>query len=74
MQRRSQNIIKSGKPNFAKNFAKKLAKNVIPDNKSFFCYVKSKQRTVEKVGPCKDSFGSLITKNKDISCLLNNYF
>ena len=69
MQRRSQNI-KSAK----RNFEQKLAKNVNDDNKSFFSYVRSKQRIVEKVEPIKDSLGSLITKDKDISCLLNNYF
>ena len=67
MQRTSQNIIKSVKQNFEQ-------KNVKNDNKSFFCYVRSKQRTVEKVGPIKDSLGSLITKDKDVTCLLNNYF
>src|SRR6266568_4819827 len=70
MQRRSQNIIRSAK----RNFEQKLAKNVKNDNKSFFAYVRSKQRTVEKVGPLKDSMGSLITKNKDAAYLLNNYF
>src|SRR6266496_2658448 len=70
MQRRSQNIIRSAK----RNFEQKLAKNVKNDNKSFFAYVRSKQRTVEKVGPLKDSMGNLITKNKDAAYLLNNYF
>ena len=46
MQRRSQNIINSAK----RNFEQKLAKNEKNDNKSFFSYVRSKQRTVEKVG------------------------
>ena len=32
-----------------------------------------KQCTVQKVGPIKDSLGSLITKDKDVSCLLINY-
>ena len=45
MQRRSQNIINSAKQNFEQKMSKKC-KN---DNKSFFSYVRSKQRTVEKV-------------------------
>ena len=70
MQRRSQNIIRSAK----RNFEQKLGQNVKVDNKSFFAYVRSKQRTVEKVGPLKDSLGNLIIKNNDAACLLNNYF
>ena len=64
------------KKSVTQNFEQKLAKNVKNDNKSFFSQVRSKQRTVEKVGPMKDSLGSgsLITKDKDVSCLLNNYF
>ena len=27
-----------------------------------------------KVGPIKDSLGSLVTKDKGVFCLLNNYF
>jgi len=29
---------------------------------NFFSYVRSKQRTVEKIGPIKDSLGNIITK------------
>ena len=49
MQRRSQNIIKSAK----QNFEQKLAKYLKNDNKSLFSYVRSKQCTVEIVGPIK---------------------
>ena len=38
------------------------------------CHKTEIQRTVEKVESMKDSLGSLITKDKDVSCLLNNYF
>ena len=55
-------------------FEQKLAKNVKNDNKSFFAYVRSKQHSVEEVGPFEDSLVNLITKDKDVSCLLNNYF
>jgi len=70
MQKKSQNSIRFAK----RNFEQKLAKDVKNDNKSFFSYVRSKQRTVEKIGPIKDSLGNIITKDKDVSCLLNNYF
>ena len=45
MQRKSQNIIRSAK----RNFEQKLEKDVKTDNKSFFAYVRSKQRTVKKL-------------------------
>ena len=70
MQRRPQNIIKSAK----QNFEQELAKNVKNDNKNFFSYVRSKQHSVEKVESIKDSLGSPITRDKDVSCLLNNNF
>jgi hypothetical protein len=70
MQKKSQNIIRLAK----RNFEQKLAKNVKNDNKSFFAYVRSKQRTVEKVGPIKDSIGNIITNDRDAACLLNDYF
>src|SRR6266496_2913247 len=44
MQRITQNIIRSAK----RNFEQRLAKNVKNDNKSFFAYVRSKQRTCRK--------------------------
>src|SRR5882757_4064124 len=55
MQKKSQNIIRSAK----RNFKQKLAKDVKTDNKSFFAYVRSKQRTVAKIGPIKDRLGIL---------------
>ena len=47
-------------------FLKKYVKN---DNKSLLAYVRSKQDTIEKVEPIKDSLGSLITKDKDVFTL-----
>ena len=43
MQRRSKNNIRSAK----RNFEQKLAKDVKNANKSFFAYVRRKQRTVK---------------------------
>ena len=37
--------------NAQRNFERKLATNIKDNNKSFFAYVRSKQRTRDKVGP-----------------------
>jgi len=69
-QRLCQTIIRTAK----RNFEQKIAKNVKNDNKSFFAYVRSKQRTVQKVGPLKNSSGTIVTQDLDAAQLLNNYF
>jgi hypothetical protein len=55
-------------------FEQQLAKNVKNDNKSFFAYVRSKQRTKEKVGPLKDKSGQVVSDDKIAANLLNDYF
>ena len=52
----------------------KLAENVKKDSKSFYAYVRSKQRNKVRVGPLKNSLGQDIVDNKDTAELLNNYF
>ena len=53
---------------------KKLADNVKNDSKSFYAYVRSKQRSKVRVGPLKDTSGKIISDNKDAANLLNEYF
>ena len=55
-------------------FEKNLADNIKRDSKSFYAYVRSKQRNKVKVGPLKDSTGSIISDSRAIADLLNNYF
>lgn len=55
-------------------FEKNLADNIKRDSKSFYAYVRSKQRNKVKVGPLKDSRGSIISDSRAIADLLNNYF
>ena len=39
------------------NFERKLAANIIQDSKSFFAYIRSKQKVKVMVGPLKDNDG-----------------
>jgi len=57
-----------------RRFEEKLANNIKNDNKSFFAYVRSKQRTKVTVGPLKDQHGEIITDNKIAADVMNNYF
>ncbi len=55
-------------------FETKLADNIKRDSKSFYAYIRSKQRCKERVGPLKDSTGNVLTDDKLTADLLNEYF
>lgn len=55
-------------------FEKNLADNIKKDSKSFYAYVRSKQRNKVRVGPLKDSSGSVISDPKVIADSFNSYF
>ena len=55
-------------------FEHKLAANIKKDSKSFFAYIKSKQKVKDRVGPLKDIDWNVITRIVDIAESLNNYF
>jgi ribonucleases P/MRP protein subunit RPP40 len=57
-----------------RNYEKKLAGDVKSNNKSFFAYVRSKQRTKDKVGPLKNNVGKVIEEDEETANLLNCYF
>jgi hypothetical protein len=57
-----------------RNFENRLAQNIKTNSKSFYAYIRNKQRTKEKVGPLKNSEGKLIIEDEDRATLLNNYF
>jgi ribonuclease P/MRP protein subunit RPP40 len=57
-----------------KDFEKRLAKNIKNDSKSFFAYIRSKQRTKDKVGPLRHQDGALVIDDQDGADLLNKYF
>ena len=53
---------------------KKLAGNIKNDNKSFYAYVRSKQKVRDKVGPLKNNRGNIISDGFQIAEVLNEYF
>jgi hypothetical protein len=57
-----------------RTFEQKLANDVKNNSKSFFAYVRSKQRTKDRVGPLKDSAGNLVVDDREAACLLNKHF
>jgi ribonuclease P/MRP protein subunit RPP40 len=57
-----------------RNYEQKLANDVKSNSKSFFAYVRSKQRTKDRVGPLGDSDGNLVVDDGKAACLLNTYF
>lgn len=61
--------------NMAKeNFETKLANNAKNDSKSFFSYIRNKQRSKDKVGHMKDNQGCVVSEDEHKATLLNNYF
>ena len=56
------------------NFEKKLAENIKNNSKSFYAYIRNKQRTKDKVGPLKDQNGELLVEDQKNAELLNGYF
>ena len=57
-----------------RNYEKKLCNNIKNDSKSFYAYVRSKQRTKDKVGPLKNGLGEVIVDDEKAANLLNDYF
>ena len=52
----------------------KLACNIKNDSKSFYAYVRSKQKVRDKVGPLEDSAGNIISQGFLMAEDLNGYF
>ena len=52
---------------------KKLAENIKNNSKSFYAYIRNKQRTKDK-GPLKDQNGELLVEDQKNAELLNGYF
>ena len=57
-----------------RNFEKKLADNIKEDSKSFYAYIRSKQKTKDRIGPLKDEHGTTVTTDEESANLLNEYF
>ena len=55
-------------------FEHKLVSNIKCDSKSFYAYVRSKSQTRDTIGPLRNNLGHLITDDKGMCNLLNEYF
>ena len=67
--RKSRTAIRRGK----RMFENKLVANVKSDSKSFYAYVRSKQRTTDRVGPLVDNAGNVISDDFETANALNNF-
>ena len=57
-----------------RSFEQKLANDIKNDSKSFYAYVRSKQKVRDKVGPLKNSAGNVISDGFQMAEDLNEYF
>ena len=57
-----------------RTFEKKLAGNIKNDSKSFYVYVRSKQKVRDKVGTLKNNRGDIISDGFQVAEVLNEYF
>ena len=57
-----------------RNFEHKLAQNIKSDSKSFYAYVRSKQKVRDRVGPLEDNAGNIITQGFLMAEELNMHF
>ena len=57
-----------------RDFENKLASSIKKDTKSFYSYVRSKQKSKVMVGPLKDSNGSINMGDEKAANVLNGYF
>ena len=60
--------------NSKRSYEQKLAFNIKHDSKSFYAYVRSKQKVQHKVGPLEGSDGNITTEGFLMAENLNEYF
>ena len=60
--------------NSNRSYEKKLAGNIKYDSKSFYAYVRSKQKVQNKVGPLEDSAGNIVSDGLLMAENLNQFF
>ena len=51
-----------------------LSENIVNNSKNFYSYVKSKQRSKDKIEPLKNDRGEIIMKNEQMCTVLTDYF
>ena len=57
-----------------RNFEETLADKIKVEPKAFYSYVRSKSKTVGKIGPLLDNTGKIIETNSEMCEVLNDYF
>ena len=57
-----------------RTFEKKLAGNIKNESKSFYAYVRSKQKVRDKVGPLENNRGNIISEVFQMAEILKEYF
>ena len=57
-----------------RTFENKLAGNIKNDSKSFYAYVRSKQKVRDKVGPLENNSENIISDGFQMAEVLNEYF
>ena len=59
---------------YKRTFEKKMVGNIKNYSKSFYAYVRSKQKVRDKVGPLENNRGNIISDGFQIAEVLNEYF
>jgi hypothetical protein len=59
---------------YKQDFDKKMAKNIKSDPKTFYAYIRSKQKTRPTVGPLKREDNSIIDSDNEAATVMNEYF
>ena len=57
-----------------RTFEQKLAGNIKTDSKSFYAFVRNKQKVRDKVGPLENNRGNIISDGFQMAVVLNEYF
>jgi hypothetical protein len=69
-----RNLAKTTNRKAIKDYEVKLSQNIKRDSKSFYSYMRSKQKRKTKVGPLKNNQGNIVTDDEETAEILNNYF
>ena len=69
-----RNLANKSKRKAIKDYETKLSQNIKRDSKSFYNYMKSKQKRNTKIGPLKNNQDIMVTDNKETAEMLNKYF
>ena len=69
-----RNLANKSKRKAIKDYETKLSQNIKRDSKSFYNYMKSKQKRNTKIGPLKNNQGIMITDNEETTDIVEQVF